>query len=246
MKIIPLSEGYFRVSHERIFTQITTEEINIPYADTVVFEVQPFVILLNQEIILLDTGFGFQKDNTLQIIANLTANNIDPNQVTKVLLSHLHHDHMSGILFFNNATNKYQLSFPNATYYIRLDEFNFALNSDGHHYNKDILIQLKYFEKNIIWLYNDYGQIDNFITYQKTSGHCPNHQVYWIRDQEKIIFFGGDEAPQLSQLQIKYKAKYDFNPAQAAELRAAWKIESINNNWTFLFYHDLKNPIFQF
>ena len=66
------------------------------------------------------------------------------------------------------------------------------------------------------------GTIDDYIFYQHTGAHSPHHQVFWIKDNNETIFFGGDDAPQLQQMKIKYKTKYDFNPDKAMQLRQQW------------------------
>jgi hypothetical protein len=66
--------------------------------------------------------------------------------------------------------------------------------------------------------------------------------VFWIKENNEIIFFGGDETPQLNQLKNRFVAKYDFDGKKAMELRQQWWQQGEQENWTFLFYHDVKNP----
>jgi glyoxylase-like metal-dependent hydrolase (beta-lactamase superfamily II) len=90
---------------------------------------------------------------------------------------------------------------------------------------------------------DDEGVIDDYISYRHTGAHSEHHQVFWIREGNEIYFFGGDDAPQLQQMKVRYKAKYDFNPAKAMELREEWWERGKKEGWTFLFYHDLKSPV---
>ncbi len=60
------------------------------------------------------------------------------------------------------------------------------------------------------------------------------------------IFFGADDAPQLNQMKSKFVAKYDHDGKKAVELRKQWWEEGEQNKWTFLFYHDVKNPVYKF
>jgi glyoxylase-like metal-dependent hydrolase (beta-lactamase superfamily II) len=94
-------------------------------------------------------------------------------------------------------------------------------------------------------LSND-GVIDDYIMYKKTSAHSPNHMVFWIREDEQIVFFGGDDAPQLQQMKSKFIAKYDFNGRKCMELRAEWWKQGNIEQWVFLFYHDIKTPVYSF
>jgi glyoxylase-like metal-dependent hydrolase (beta-lactamase superfamily II) len=96
---------------------------------------------------------------------------------------------------------------------------------------------------NIVWLDGN-GKIDNYISYELSSGHSPFHQVFWIEEDGETIFFGGDEAPQLGQMKRKFVAKYDYDGKRAQELREKWWIEGNEKGWTFLFYHDIRTPMF--
>ena len=82
----------------------------------------------------------------------------------------------------------------------------------------------------------------------KTSISLPRpfHQVFWIEEDGQKIFFGGDVAPQLQQMKNKFIAKYDFDGRKCMELRQQWWQQGEEEKWTFLFYHDIKTPVFEF
>jgi dihydroorotase len=69
--------------------------------------------------------------------------------------------------------------------------------------------------------------------------------VFWIKDDNETIFFGGDDAPQLQQMKVRYKTKYDFQAQIAMELRSKWWEQGNAEGWTFLFYHDIQNPVYR-
>jgi glyoxylase-like metal-dependent hydrolase (beta-lactamase superfamily II) len=98
---------------------------------------------------------------------------------------------------------------------------------------------------NVHFLHDDEGDIDNYIHYQYTGAHSPHHQVFWIKDEGETIFFGGDDAPQLQQMKVRYKTKYDFDPEKAMNLRNQWWEQGNQESWTFLFYHDIKTPTYK-
>ena len=96
---------------------------------------------------------------------------------------------------------------------------------------------------NNLVLLDDSGKIDSFITYKKTSAHSVFHTVFWIEEGDQIVFFGADDAPQVQQMKSKFVAKYDFDGRKSMQLRAEWWEQGNQAGWTFLFYHDIKNPI---
>ena len=93
------------------------------------------------------------------------------------------------------------------------------------------------------FLHDDKGVIDDYISYEHTGAHSPHHQVFWIREDDQVIFFGGDDAPQLQQMKVRYKTKYDHDPEKAMQLRQQWWKQGNEEGWTFLFYHDIKIPM---
>src|SRR5207244_1243640 len=129
MKIIPLSEGTFTVDKTKLFVEFNEAEHQLQNrpGGSLLVEIQPFVIVTSNDILLLDTGLGFKKNGSLQLHQNLGANDIHPSDVTKVLLTHLHKDHAGGINTENSAGHRRQLSFVNAKFYLQERELNFAL-----------------------------------------------------------------------------------------------------------------------
>ena len=95
------------------------------------------------------------------------------------------------------------------------------------------------------FLHDDEGTIDGYISYWHTAAHSPFHQVFWIREEGETIFFGGDDAPQLQQMKVRYKTKYDFNPEKAMTLRNQWWEQGNKEGWQFLFYHDIKHATYK-
>jgi glyoxylase-like metal-dependent hydrolase (beta-lactamase superfamily II) len=242
-KIIPLSEGAFTVDKSKKFIPFNKQEdsLQIRQKGSLLVEIQPFVVITSKDILLFDTGLGFvNKEDRLQIHQNLSENGINTGDVTKVLISHLHKDHSGGIA----QPNKKIIGFENATYFINKMEWEYALEKGlpSYHVNDFLLLKKR---DNVVFTEGN-GVIDEYIYYQVTGAHSPFHQVFKIVDNEEIIFYGGDVAPQLQQMKNRFKAKYDFDGAASMELRQKWWQEGQNEKWTFLFYHDIKDPVFSF
>ena len=205
-------------------------------------EIQPFVVITSKDILLLDTGLGFEKAGKLQLYKNLANAGINPPDVSKVLLSHLHKDHAGGV---SMGADHSQLSFPNAKFYLQERELNFAFEKGFPSFITEELEVLKK-PGNVILLKDDEGMIDDYIHYKVTGAHSPYHQVLWIKENDETIFFGGDDAPQLGQMKHRFVAKYDYDGKKAMELRRVWWEQGQKEKWTFLFYHDVKNPVIEF
>ena len=243
MKIIPLSEGAFTIDKTKVFIPFNKEKDDLQERalGSLLVEVQPFCIITKKDILLIDTGLGFSnRDGILQIHQNLIDNGIDPMDVTKVLLSHLHKDHSGGVSKEDHILGNHFLSFPQATYYVNKDEFSFALEKGSPSYTPKEF-ELLANAGNVVFTEGN-GTIDEYISYEVTGAHCPFHQVFSIEEDNEKIFFGGDVAPQLQQMKSRFIAKYDFDGKKCMELRQQWWQKGQQEHWTFLFYHDIKTP----
>lgn len=244
MQIIPLSEGAFSIDSSKQFVPFDKENDDLQARPTgsLLVEVQPFVVVTSEDVLLIDAGLGFVIDGEPQLYSNLRAAGIAPEKVTKVLMSHLHKDHAGGVSHIDAATNQRVLGFPGATYYVQKQEYAFAREKGFPSYFFDELTVLEN-APNVVWLEGD-GVIDGYIKYRIDGGHSPYHQSFTIVDGGETVFFGGDNAPQLQQMKSKFVAKYDYDGKKAMELRQQWWDEGQAAGWKFLFYHDIKTPVF--
>ncbi len=242
--IFPLSEGSFTIDATKMFVPFNhaDDELTDRPTGSLLVEVQPFVVVTSKDVLLLDAGLGFTNAATgkMQLHENLEKAGIRPEQVTKVLMTHLHKDHAGGICLEGDHSC---LSLPNATYYIQKSELEFAMQKGLPSFIPDELKALQN-SPQVHLLHSEEGSIDDYIFYKHSGGHSPFHQVFWIKDGGRTLFFGGDEAPQLQQMKVRYKARYDYNGQKAMELRQQWWEQGRQEGWQFLFYHDIKIPMF--
>ena len=164
MKIIPLSEGAFTIDTTKQFIPFNKDEDDLQARSvgSLLVEIQPFCIVTKNDIILIDAGLGFSnKEGSLQIHQNLLDNGINPMDVTKVLMSHLHKDHSGGVSKEDKILNHKFISFPNATYYVNKDEFDFAMAKGKPSYTPDEFEILGNSDKVIFTQGN--GYIDGYI-----------------------------------------------------------------------------------
>ena len=247
MKIIPLSEGAFSIDKTKHFVPFDKEKDDLQQRATgsLLVEVQPFVLVTAKDIILLDTGLGFSNaDGVLQVHQNLVNNGINPLDVTKVLLSHLHKDHSGGVAREDKILGGQFISFPNARYYVNRQELDFAFEKGAPSYTPHEFEILRS-AGNVEFIEGN-GIIDEYIRYETTGAHCPYHMVFWIEENGETVFFGADVAPQLQQMKNRFIAKYDYDGKKCMELRQQWWQQAQEKKWTMLFYHDIKTPLVSF
>lgn len=240
MNISTIKIGNFKVDKSKNFEYLkpNDDSKNIKLA------IQSFLIATKNDLILLDVGLGFLEENEPVILKRLKEQHVNPQSITKILLSHLHKDHADGLGYFTD--NQFVQNFPNTAIYIQKREYDFALQQTTNpSYNIPLLSELQKLS-NIIWLNDDEGKISSEITFKVTAGHSKFHQVFWVKENNNTLFYGADDLPTTGYLKRPIAYKTDFDGHKAMEFRKNWKEKAETENWHILFYHDLKNSEVQF
>jgi len=245
MQVFPLYEGTFTVDSFKTFIpfQSSAHKLEDRPASLLV-DIVPFLIQTKNELIVVDPGLGFPDNvstgNGFQIQNNIRHHGFSSEDVTLVLLSHLHKDHAGGVCY--NKEGQYHLMFPSAKYYCQEKEMEYAFTkTESPSYIFDRLKflhnskQLNYLDGN--------GNIGSEIRCEVSGGHTPYHQVFHFESGNEKYFFGGDVLPQPSQVIRKFVAKYDFDGGKSAEKRREYATRAAQENWTCLFFHDGKTPM---
>lgn len=229
-----LDEGQFTIGLDKVFVPYEAGEV-LPKG-TLFVAIKPFLIKSDHDILLLDCGLGEEAKgrSIMYLMDNLAKHGVHREDVTKVLLSHLHFDHTGGCLF--RLGDQCVPTFPNALYYAQKGEANATFKGRSQSF-KDELIATLEASGQLVWLDGD-GEIDDHISYQITGGHTEFHQAYWLHDGSgRSILFGGDVLPQPSQVNRKFLAKYDFDPQQSQIQRISLAKEAYQKGALLLFYH---------
>lgn len=235
MQVFTLYEGSYSVDASKKFIPFNPETDDPKSRPASLFiHVQPFLVQLKDQLLLLDTGLGYSNDKGQLILhENIRKAGFDPEDVTMVLMSHLHFDHSGGMI--HQLKDKIELSFPHANYVIQRGEWEAAFTSPSSSYKTEIF---DFLQRNAQLTFIDgSGQLSEGISYELTGAHTPFHQVFLLDDGVDKVFFGGDVLPEPEELLRKFIAKYDFDGRKAMELREEFGDRAAAENWNCLFYH---------
>jgi glyoxylase-like metal-dependent hydrolase (beta-lactamase superfamily II) len=235
MEVFALEEGSYSVDVTKKFIPFNPQTDNAKDRPGSLFiHVNPFLIKTADDLIVLDTGLGFKDiHGELLIHQHIRNAGFDPDDITLVLMSHLHYDHSGGLVKEENG--RYMPSFPQAKHVIQRGEWEFAFTGKSSSYHQYIVEALQ--RSADIMLVEGSGDLKPGIRYEHSGGHCPYHQVFWIELEGKKVFFGGDELPEPEQLIRKFIAKYDYDGRKAMQLREEYGKIAAEEGWICLFYH---------
>lgn len=160
--------------------------------------------------VLVDAGLGADKGGNL--LAKLNYLNVKPDEIDAILLTHLHPDHIGGLLKDGEAL------FKNATVYLSVDEFN-AWSDDGEMSSNNALWKevLASYATRIQPIVDGDTLLDGLAVAHLATGHTPGHTVYQVG---KCLMAG--DLIHAQDIQIEYPqfcAKYDNDFAKSVENR---------------------------
>ena len=235
MKLHTLGEGSFSVDSSKKFVPFNPLTDNPQDRKGSLFiHVQPFLLQTEHDLILMDAGLGFQNTNgELMLHDHIRHAGFEPEEVTLILMSHLHNDHTGGLVVERNG--KSEPAFPDAEHVIQRGEWETAFSGKSTSYKPAIFEVL---QRSVnINLVEGSGTLKTGIEYDLTGGHCQFHQVFKLESFGQTYFFGGDVLPEPEQLIRRFAAKYDFDGRQSMELREQFGKMAAEENWICLFYH---------
>lgn len=184
--------------------------------------INTFLIQKNGKNILIDSGIGGLNNLGGQLIKNLAALGIAPNDIDTILLTHSHPDHIGGLI-----TPQGKAMFPRAELLVSSDEYNYIKDEKIFSVANDrtkgnFLLARKAFS-----LYQDRlrlidkGEVLAGIHAIPLKGHTPGHTGYKIIGKNDELLVWGDivHFPQIQLLKPNVSIAFDYDPQLAAETR---------------------------
>lgn len=214
--------------------------------------------------ILIDTGMGNKQDakffshyyphETVSIKDAIQKLNFSVDEITDVLLTHLHFDHVGGAI--SKDKEQYLPTFPNATYWISEPQWNLALHPNKREkasfLPENILPieasrQLKLIS---LPLFASKTQLQEIhfspnISCYVVNGHTQGMLIPKININNQSLVYMADLLPSVGHLPIPYVMGYDMQPLITLEEKEIFLKEAVKNNFTLFFEHDAQNECCQ-
>ncbi len=201
----------------------------------------------DSRVILFDTGIGSGWDSKFSKIYSLASgtellfsllakHDVQPEDVTDVILTHLHFDHTGGSVIEENG--RYIPAFPNARYHIQRKQFEWGMSAsekDGGSYIKERFQPLA--DEGVITFQEGNTKFDDEIELVIFHGHTHYQQLPIISDGNKTIFFTGDLIPTYAHLHIPYIMAYDLQPLETIREKSVFLQRAFEDEWILIFGH---------
>jgi glyoxylase-like metal-dependent hydrolase (beta-lactamase superfamily II) len=201
-----------------------------------------------KRLILIDTGIGNKQsekflsyyhlhgDDSLE--KSLAKNGFSKNDITDVILTHLHLDHVGGAVTKKGDT--LTLTFKNATYWSNQQHWNWAIHPNDREkasFLKENIIPLQE-SGQLKFIANDNFNLTDDLKIRFTYGHTEAMMLPEITYKERKILFAADLIPTVAHIPIPYIAGYDVFPLKAMEEKKVFLREALMNDVILFFEHD--------
>ncbi|HEX7865060.1 MAG TPA: MBL fold metallo-hydrolase [Variovorax sp.] len=232
-EVTALFDGTIDLEPKKLLTNTTQAQVGKLLdqsfeKDTVPTSVNGYLINTGSKLVLVDTGAGGLFGPTLgNLQANLKAAGYQPEQVDDVLITHMHGDHVGGLV------QDGKLVFPNATIHAGQEDADFWLNKVNL---EKASAEMKGFFQGAMASLNPYVEAGKFkgmkggtelapgIKAVPAHGHTPGHNIYVVESKGQKLVLWGDlmhvAAVQFAQPQITISFDVDSKPAAVERKKA--------------------------
>lgn len=172
------------------------------------------------------------------LLKSLAHHGVKPEEVTDVILTHLHFDHAGGAT--TERDGKIVPTFPKARYYVQKANLETAQKPN-------IREKASYFPANYEPLMKagvleilDGNRMDLLpgISVFVSNGHTRGQQMVKVTDGSRTLLYCGDVIPTSSHVRLAWVMGYDLEPLRLIEEKSEVLAQAADQGWYLYFEHD--------
>jgi glyoxylase-like metal-dependent hydrolase (beta-lactamase superfamily II) len=205
------------------------------------------LVRAGDELLLIDTGNGpkmGEKERAIfdlapgeTLLENLAERGVRPEDVTTVLLTHLHMDHCGGAT--HQAGEQVVPAFPNARFVVQRREWDDAVQNRSHmrvSYRAENLEPLQ--RSGRLQLLDGDAEVAPGVSVHVTGGHTPGHHCVFLRSKGETALYIADICPTAGHLRAPYNMAYDMEPYQTMLAKGELLRRAGDEGWIVIFDHE--------
>jgi len=206
------------------------------------------VIETEGHVVLVDLGIGDKLDEKFMshvyafggmgLIGGLKKQGYAPEDITDVIITHLHYDHCGGGTF-RDKSGALKLTFPNARYHISRKQWENALTPNER--EADSFLPENYLpieQYGALNLVEKEGELLPGINLRFFNGHTPGQIIPIISYKGKKLVFVADLFPFKVHIPLSWIMSYDMEPLKTLKEKEKFLAEAIKNDYVFIYQHD--------
>ncbi|HKY32588.1 MAG TPA: MBL fold metallo-hydrolase [Candidatus Polarisedimenticolia bacterium] len=199
-------------------------------------------------LVLVDTGMGGEwsdKERAIyaienghrSILSSLEAQGIAPEDVTDVVLTHLHFDHAGGTMI--RREGRLEPAFPKARYHVQQTQLDWAMHpteKDRRSFRPENFLPLR--EEGRLTTARGSREVAPGICVEPTQGHTVGHQIVRIGEGEGSVVYCGDLIPTAAHVPTPWVMAYDLAPLTTMDEKRSLLGKAADQGWILVMEHD--------
>jgi glyoxylase-like metal-dependent hydrolase (beta-lactamase superfamily II) len=201
--------------------------------------------------ILIDTGIGNKQDekflkhyylngdDTLE--KSLQKHGYSTDDITDVILTHLHFDHVGGAVKYNEK-DELVPAFANAIYHTSKQQWEWATNPNRRErasFLKENILPLQ--EQGVLNLFEKEHELFPNVFVKLFDGHTDGQVIPVVNVNGQKFAYTADLFPSVAHLPLPYIMSYDTRPLVTLEDRKRFFKDAMEHHYILFFEHDLYN-----
>lgn len=257
MKLFTINTGLFKLDGGAMFGVVPKSiwnKLNLADENNLcTWAMRCLLVQDGKRLILIDTGCGNkQSENFFRhyylhgndtLIGSIKAAGFKPEDITDVILTHLHFDHVGGACMFDAEKSKVVPTFPNATYWCDKAQWFWASYPNPREAASFLKENFKPIEDHvqIRFLRSDEDFGHPAFSFLVTNGHTERMLIPKIKHKGTTICFMADLLPSAGHIPLPYVMSYDVRPLDSMKEKETFLKEALENNYVLFFEHDPVN-----
>jgi glyoxylase-like metal-dependent hydrolase (beta-lactamase superfamily II) len=250
-----LNDGFFAMDGGAMFgivpKPLWSRQVRADAENRIPMSLNCPLALDGDDAILIDTGVGerlsdkersiYKVDRQGGLVARLRELGLERQDVTHVVLTHLHFDHMGGVVVRGPAGHL-EAAFPRARHFVQRMELDEAerpqdeRSAAAYRHAGECLGPLR--AGGLLEVLDGPTTLSPRLRVVVTGGHTPSHQCPILAAGGRTLVHLGDIAPTRAHLRPAWNQAYDLDPVETDEAKKCLLEHAAKEGWWVSFDHD--------
>lgn len=206
-------------------------------------------------LVLIDTGMGDKQSEKFfsyyyphgddSLLKSIKEKGYSPDEITDVVLTHLHFDHCGGAVSLDRSKDRYFPTFPSATYWSSERHWKWATNPNDREsasFLKENILplqeagQLSFVEREGRW---SKGELFPGFKLFFADGHTESQMIPYITYKGKTVIYAADLLPSAAHVPMPWVMGYDVRPLETLKEKRIFLDSAAAEEHVIFLEHDL-------
>ena len=211
------------------------------------------------KLILVDTGMGnkqsekffshYKRWGDFDLVKSINAAGFGVDEITDVLLTHLHFDHCGGAVFWDNTKERYDVQFKNANYWSNENHWKWATSPNPRE-------KASFLDENLLPI-KESGRLsflkntsNEFVFSEElgievlcVDGHTEKQMIPKVNFKGKDLIYCADLIPTAGHIPVPYIMGYDVRPLLTMKEKSLFLEDAFEKGCLLFMEHDPNNEI---